>query len=336
MKRSSIRPGDDVEQITCPACGGDSLAVSQKLSDIVDIDEIIKRWSDCGASFDEKTLERYSGQRIGPIRLYQCSVCGFGVYRPIVFGDSGFYSAIGQLDYYNAEKWEFDRSIAFVQSEKAHTVIDVGCGSGFFLNKLRATIPSIKVIGIEINEAAAAKARSQGHQVEIADWQSEAFQADDLPRADVVVCHQVLEHVDDPLRLLRMVRSMSKHSGLAIVSTPDSEGLVGADIGALTELPPHHVTKWNERAFRAALPRFGFSVLDIEYEPLPQNLWSGYFPAVWKSNKWPALLGRAAARLANLHGEGMNWVADNFARKGIKYVYGVGGHTIFVVARAVE
>ncbi len=157
---------------------------------------------------------------------------------------------------------------------------------------------------------------------------------DNLPKADVVVCLQVLEHVKDPIRLLQVLRSLLKRKGLVIVSTPDSAGPVGKQIDALTELPPHHVSKWNERAIRAALSRAGFCKVDTEYEPMPHYLWPGYLPEMWNSNGWPALLGRAAARLGHPRGEGMNWLADTFELYGIKNIYGVGGHTLLATARA--
>ena len=246
---------------------------------------------------------------------------------------SDFYAAIGRVEYYTEDKWEFSRSLQIIRNEGARSVIDVGCGSGLFLDQLRAAVPSIKATGLEINELAAAQARSRGHHVEILDWSSDNFTIDGVPKADLVVCHQVLEHVKDSVRLLQAIRAMLTDKGLAIISTPDSAGLVGTHIDALTEQPPHHVTKWTEQAFRAALPRAGFHSIHAYYEPLPKILWPGYLPKVWEANGWPALLGRAAARSGNLNGEGMNWVSDILEKKGISYIYGAGGHTILVTAR---
>ena len=314
----------------CPACGSDKFGST---NEIVDIDGLMKRWSNHGVVFDANILKRYSSEKLGPIFLYRCKSCGFGQYLPIVVGDSDFYAAIGKVEYYTEDKWEFSRSLQLIRNEGACSVIDVGCGSGLFLDQLRAAMPSIKATGLEINESAAAQARSRGHHVEILDWSSDNFAIDSVPKADLVVCHQVLEHVGDSVRFLEAIRAMLTDKGLAIISTPDSAGLVGTQIDALTEQPPHHVTKWTEQAFRAALPRAGFHSIHVYYEPLPKILWPGYFPKVWEANGWPALLGRAAARFGNLDAEGMTWISDVFEKKGISYIYGVGGHTIMVTAR---
>jgi SAM-dependent methyltransferase len=315
---------------SCPACGGNNFGPA---NEVLDIDRLMKRWSDHGVVFSADTLTRYSSERLGPIRLYHCKSCGFGQYLPIVVGDSDFYAAIGKLEYYTEDKWEFSHSLELIRNARARSVIDVGCGSGLFLDKLRAAMPSIKATGLEINELAAAQARSRGHHVEILDWSSDNFTIDSVPKADLVVCHQVLEHVRDSGRLLQAIRAMLTDKGLAIISTPDSAGLVGTHIDALTEQPPHHVTKWTEQAFRAALPRAGFRSIHAYYEPLPKILWPGYLPKIWEANGWPSLLGRAAARFANLQDEGMKWVSDILEKRGISYVYGAGGHTVLVTAR---
>ncbi|ACF03082.1 Methyltransferase type 12 [Rhodopseudomonas palustris TIE-1] len=316
--------------LTCPACGNDTLAVTDES---VNLDQIMKRWRDHGAAFSAETLARYSTRELGPLHLYTCRTCQFGQYQPIVVGNADFYGAIGQIEYYTENKWEFDRSIEFIRRERPHTVIDVGCGSGFFLDQLRKAMPSIKLVGIEINEAAASQARARGHHVEVLDWDREDF-AQALPfKADVVVCHQVLEHVQNPIQLLKSIRTMLTESGLAVISTPDSEGLVGRQSDSLTEQPPHHVTKWNEAAFRAALPRAGFRAVRAYYEPLPKILWPGYFPTIWQANGWPSIVGRAAAQAGNLGGEGMNWLASLLEQRGISYLHGAGGHTILVTAR---
>jgi SAM-dependent methyltransferase len=314
----------------CPACGNGDFGST---NEFVDIDGVMKRWCDHGVVFNADTLKRYSSETLGSIRLYRCKSCGFGQYLPIVVGDSDFYAAIGALGYYNEEKWEFSRSLELIRNECARSVIDVGCGSGLFLEQLRAALPSVKATGLEINELAAAQARARGHHVEILDWSSDNFTIDNVPKADLVVCHQVLEHVRDPARFLEAIRAMLTDQGLAIISTPDSAGLVGTHIDALTEQPPHHVTKWTEQAFQAALPRAGFQSVHAYYEPMPKILWPGYLPKIWEANGWPAPLGRAAARLANFQDEGMKWVSDVFEKQGISYIYGAGGHTILVTAR---
>ena len=282
----------------CPACGSDNFGSANEL---VDIDGLMKRWSDHGVVFSANTLNRYSSERLGPIRLYQCKSCGFGQYLPIVVGDSDFYAAIGMLDYYNEDKWEFSRSLQLIRDEDASSVIDVGCGSGHFLDQLRAALPSIKATGIEINELAAAQARSRGHHVEVLDWSSDNFTIDSVPKADLVVCHQVLEHVRDSVRFLEAIHAMLNDKGLAIISTPDSAGLVGTHIDALTEraaASPRHEMDG------AGIPEPPCRGRDfIRCKPItsrsPKILWPGYLPKIWEANGWPALLGRCRGRFAS-------------------------------------
>ncbi|WP_172805576.1 MULTISPECIES: methyltransferase domain-containing protein [Bradyrhizobium] len=325
-------PNTSAEKVLCGMCGRVEMDPTDQ---VVDIGVLIKRWSDHGVVFSPETINEYNTKKIGPIRLFECPSCGFGQFRPIVVGNADFYAAIGRVDYYTGSKWEFERSIELIQMRSAGSVIDVGCGSGFFLDHLRKAMPSVGAMGIEINAAAAAAARSRGHRVEILDWVNEDFSIADLPKADVVVCHQVLEHIKNPLRLLQAIRFMLTENGIAIISTPNATGLVAAYPDALTEQPPHHVTKWSDRVFRAALPRVGLSPTAIEHEPLPNYLFGGYLPVVWKANGWPAQFGQAAARVANLPDGGVDWFTKVLQSSGTRYVHGVGGHTVLVTARAV-
>jgi len=315
---------------TCPVCGNLSFHATDEQ---IDISRLMKRWTEHGVSFKAETLDRYRTETIGPITLYQCGFCKFGQYRPIIVGDSDFYSAIGNVDYYTETKWEFVRSLELIAKEKPRTVIDLGCGSGLFLDQLRAAMPGIDASGLEINELAASEARSRGHRVDVLDWSSDSFSMEILAKADLIVCHQVLEHVRDPIKFLKTMRELLNEHGLAIISTPNSAGLVGMQIDALTEQPPHHVTKWTHHAFDAALRKVGFIDIRANFEPLPKILWPGYFPTIWKNNSWPAAIGRVAAHIGRFHGEGMNWVADKLEQNGVGNLYGVGGHTILITAK---
>lgn len=96
-------------------------------------------------------------------------------------------------------------------------LIDVGCGNG---DKLRlASQLGWRTWGIEVDAEAVRAAQAQGLEVRQGGY-SELVQAPEL--ADCIVCSHVLEHVHEPLALLRLLRSSLKPGGTLLLSTPNA------------------------------------------------------------------------------------------------------------------
>ena len=104
----------------------------------------------------------------------------------------------------------------------------------------------------------------------------------------MVCTFQTLEHVEDPLAFLSTYLGLLRPNGELILSTPDQDGPIRHFDAALTEVPPHHVTRWTAKTFEALLPRLGLDCVLVEREPLPAYLFDGYLPVVWREGCWPA------------------------------------------------
>jgi methionine biosynthesis protein MetW len=71
------------------------------------------------------------------------------------------------------------------------TVLDVGCGSGQFLEYLRGERPLIEGTGCDVSDVAAEKTRARGFQAYVRDLGSEDLEG----RFDFVTCFEVVEHI---------------------------------------------------------------------------------------------------------------------------------------------
>ncbi|HEY2056491.1 MAG TPA: class I SAM-dependent methyltransferase [Solirubrobacterales bacterium] len=117
--------------------------------------------------------------------------------------------------------FEFDRPElrALVPSE-ARRVLDVGCGAGAFGAALREE-RGIEVMGLELFPDAAARARERLDAVVEANLDD----LDDLPfergSFDAIVFGDVLEHLRDPHRLLRVLRPWLADAGTLVLSIPN-------------------------------------------------------------------------------------------------------------------
>jgi methionine biosynthesis protein MetW len=117
--------------------------------------------------------------------------------------------------------FEFDRPEvrALVPSE-ARRVLDVGCGAGALGAALREE-RGIEVVGLELSPDAAARARERLDAVIEADLD----ELDHLPfergSFDAMVFGDVLEHLRDPHRLLRLLRPWLADDGALVCSIPN-------------------------------------------------------------------------------------------------------------------
>ncbi|MCW2601893.1 MAG: methyltransferase protein [Pseudonocardiales bacterium] len=99
-------------------------------------------------------------------------------------------------------------------------VLDVGCDTGYLGETLIAL--GCRVSGVEINPVTAAEAATKLERVVVGDLESLDLVAELGERQfDVVVFGDVLEHLRDPLALLRQARRLLAPGGSVLVSTPN-------------------------------------------------------------------------------------------------------------------
>lgn len=103
--------------------------------------------------------------------------------------------------------------------EDATTILDVGCGEGFFGYELRKRI-SAEIWGVELDGAAAESARKRLDKVLIGDISTVI---DRLPDNyfDCVIFNDILEHLVDPFTILVEIRKKLASAGLVVSSIPN-------------------------------------------------------------------------------------------------------------------
>ncbi len=102
-------------------------------------------------------------------------------------------------------------------------VLDIGSGQGDLLATLRERWPDAELAGLELSAEGIRRARAKvpsARFVQI-DLLAETEAPPDLDGwADVAVCSEVLEHVDDPARLVRAALPCIAPGGLLVVTVP--------------------------------------------------------------------------------------------------------------------
>lgn len=101
---------------------------------------------------------------------------------------------------------------------------DVGSGGGGLPGLLQEDFAFDQIHLFDQHEVAAAKIRQDGMQQHVVDLES--YDWSGLSRPQLITCLDVLEHLDDPARLLRNLQAKAKgRRTLLIVTVPAMQGL---------------------------------------------------------------------------------------------------------------
>jgi len=115
-------------------------------------------------------------------------------------------------DYYRYPR----QDVVDLLPEKITSLLDIGCGSGAFGHVVRG-IWGCRVVGVELNPGAAAKARLVlNHVIE-----GDITKLDLEERFDVITINDVLEHVEYPADLVKSLLEFVTPDGQLIVSIPN-------------------------------------------------------------------------------------------------------------------
>lgn len=134
-------------------------------------------------------------------------------------------------------------------------VLDIGCGVGLLLRKMRDALPGIKATGADISAKAIDYVKKHGFGGVVGGFPTLPLEAD---RFDVVLATEVLEHLSNPDEAVREVVRLLKPSGKAILTVPDD------CLGPEDEV--QHLRKYNAETFHAQLAPY-FEILNITSIP---------------------------------------------------------------------
>lgn len=101
-------------------------------------------------------------------------------------------------------------------------VLDLGCGDGFFMERIKNM--DNEVTGIEISENAIIKARNRGfkvYDVSLENNWSEKIS----DKFDIIFGGEIIEHVFDTDNFLKNIKNLLKEGGSLIITTPNIASL---------------------------------------------------------------------------------------------------------------
>lgn len=162
-------------------------------------------------------------------------------------------------------------------TEAPGTVLDIGCGGGATGRLVKEKFPGTRVVGIEINAAAAEHARGSLDRVVCASI-DDVEPARDLPGEEIatVLLLDVLEHLYDPWRALARIHGWIAPGTRVVASVPNIRNLATLsdiaggrfdyDVNGVLDIT--HVRFFTRDTLRELFEQTGFEVRRLD--PLTQ------------------------------------------------------------------
>lgn len=175
------------------------------------------------------------------------------------------------VDYIKGEPWLRTTARFFISliegcykgNMRGAEVLDFGCATGVLLDELQRSGCGVK--GIELSRWSSEYARKKfGLEV----YNDDIFNLE-FPESsfDIITLSHVIEHVTDPVSVLKRLGEWLKPDGLMFIATPDVCSIGQRLFGARWQyyLPDEHLYLFNEESMKRAVSAAGLEVIKVEH-----------------------------------------------------------------------
>lgn len=141
---------------------------------------------------------------------------------------------------------------------KPGKVLDVGCGNGVRLERLRSL--GWDVYGQDVDPVAVANARETlGIEAHLGRLEDGPFKEESF---DCITLNHVIEHSHDPVGLLKECRRLLKGGGLLVIVTPNAGSFASRYFGSFWRglEPPRHIHLFSPTALSTAAAKAGLTI----------------------------------------------------------------------------
>ncbi len=194
--------------------------------------------------------------------IVRCLRCGLVITKRD--GDFDYKNYHRDSDYEKFRKHFrniFQKRVDIISSfKKSGRVLDIGASTGGMLTLFKEK--GWKTWGVEPSESAFV-AGSKGHKMI-----NTTFEKAGLPKSyfDVVILNHTLEHVDDPILVMKKVRTVLKENGIVLVDVPNFGGLSARLLGKRWPflVPLEHNFQFTKETLVKLFEKAGLEVLHTE------------------------------------------------------------------------
>jgi SAM-dependent methyltransferase len=185
--------------------------------------------------------------------------------------------------------------------------LEVGVGDGLMLNALRSL--GWRVIG---NERTAEMASFAHRHLGLPVFAGDIDALQPAPHFDLIILFQVLEHIDDPLKMLKQLRTLLKPDGKLIIGVPNFESWQSS-FGKSNWFHldvPRHLFHYSPASLANCLSRADMEIEQVSHVSLEHDPYGWLQTILNRFDRQPNRLTRLLMRMDALDANGLaNFVA---------------------------
>lgn len=212
-------------------------------------------------------------------RVVQCRHCRLFYTNPTLFPLSNPYAQEGEYFVKHDKKWKIEYGGEL--SEKVEKIIgrkgrliEPACGPGDFL--LGAQIKGWEVRGVEMTESFVGEGRANGLDIEFSSVETSKYLDEEY---DAIFMLAMLEHLYDPINMLKKAHKVLVPGGLAVINVPNEVTSLVNIVGNIyvrsfygknwtmslsPTFSPYHVVGFSPESLSYALDETGFDIITLE------------------------------------------------------------------------
>lgn len=246
--------------------------------------------------------------------IYRCQKCGFAFTQdsPEESEAGRYYESDGYISHSDSNKgitakaYQLVRKIMLERKKRiirkitglsAGSILDIGSGTGHFLNKMK--ISGWDVIGVEINAKAREYAASR---FDLDTIPPEKIQSLAVNSFDCITLWHVLEHFHEPFKLMEAIYRLLKSDGVAIIALPNTSSSDSNHYGkqwAAYDVP-RHLWHFNPLTLSDLAGKNKFYISEKRYLPF-DVFYISILSERYKGSKFPLISGTISGLIFSLY-----------------------------------
>jgi SAM-dependent methyltransferase len=254
------------KKITCPVCFATNAHLLWSASSKQAAQHYVLQ-----EKYPERFLELVSHIEIlwgqNTCEVVRCDKCGFCYSNPFIAGDERFYSLAYIRTSYPLWKWEFQQTYNVLNkcSGADLKLMEIGAGDGAFVKRIAENILlKENIFCTEFSEYGRQEIDKFGVTCLSIDFRN-LSNVELKESFDVVCMFQVLEHLDRLDVSFQKLNWLMKSGGSLFIAVPNTSRIEFNELnGALLDMPPNHIGRWNKKCFEVIGKQNGFHIEDYK------------------------------------------------------------------------